>query len=467
METQNQETLDRYRLQVVVVGAGIGGLACAIACRRANPPLAVTVVERAPEILTIGAGIHIPPNACRIVTHLGLLEELKQAKAYSVEGFTLRRYKDGSVIVEKPMGERMEREYGAKWLAIHRGDYQNALLDAARKNGATILTNAEVTGIEQGTGEALGKQIVLLKDGNRMIADVVVGADGLWSGIREFVLGRPMPPVETGDLAYRGTFSREQLKGFKDERIDKLIEASNVQVWLGSGRHAVFYPLRNKTEYNLVLICADNLPEGVRASQGSLEEMAANFEGWDPSLSTIISCLKSALKWKLLHFKELDQWTKGPVALLGDASHPTLPYQGQGAAMAVEDGAILGLLLSRLQNSGISLVPEERATQLADLLHLYEDLRKKRTEVNVAGAVHTRHFYHLSDGDEQVKRDQDLARLPASDWQGACSFNWGDAAYQKSLLGFDVLADAERNFDDWLDRGYTSRRKAMKATGLL
>ncbi len=140
---------------------------------------------------------------------------------------------------------------------------------------------------------------------------------------------------------------------------------------------------------------------------------------------------------------------QGSVALLGDASHPTLPYQGQGAAMAVEDGAVLGLLLSRLQNSGISLVPQERSAQLTDLFHLYEDLRKKRTEVNVAGAVHTRHFYHLPDGESQLKRDKELSELPASGWQGACSFNWGDAAYQKSLLGFDVLADADRRFDDW------------------
>ena len=98
------------------MGAGIGGLACAIACRRSSPPLEVTVVERAPEILTIGAGIHIPPNACRIVKHLGLVPALKQAQAYSVEGFTLRRYEDGRVLAEKPMGERMEKEYGSEWL---------------------------------------------------------------------------------------------------------------------------------------------------------------------------------------------------------------------------------------------------------------------------------------------------------------------------------------------------------------
>lgn len=100
----------------MVVGAGIGGLACAIACRRANPPLPVTVVERAPEILTIGAGIHIPPNACRVVSSLGLLDKLKQAGGYQVKGFTLRRYQNGNVLVEKPMGMRMKTEYGAEWL---------------------------------------------------------------------------------------------------------------------------------------------------------------------------------------------------------------------------------------------------------------------------------------------------------------------------------------------------------------
>lgn len=275
--TRSHKKPGSYQLQVVVVGAGIGGLACAIACRKANPPLAVTVVERAPEILSIGAGIHIPPNACRVVSALGILEELKQAKGYSVEGFTLRRYQDGQVIVEKPMGERMEREYGAEWLyvfcsstipeyharvsqaltgsrAIHRGDYQNVLLAAAQKSGAKILSDAEVVDIGVGTEDTLGQQTVVLSNGNRIIADAVVGADGLMSRLREFVLGRPMPPLETGDLAYRGTFSREQLKAFHNNQIDKLTEASNVQVWLGSGRHAVFYPLRDKTEYNLVLL---------------------------------------------------------------------------------------------------------------------------------------------------------------------------------------------------------------------
>ncbi|KAI8961162.1 putative salicylate hydroxylase [Daldinia sp. FL1419] len=437
-------------LHVVIVGAGIGGLACAVACRRANPPLNVTVLERAAEILTIGAGIHIPPNACRVLTRFGLLGKLKQAGGYQVQDFTLRRYEDGRILVEKPLKDRMETEYGAQWIAIHRGDYQNVLLKEAQAVGATVLTNADVVNVNLASD---GPQTLTLKDGRQISADVVIGADGLWSLSREIVLGRPFPPIETGDLAYRGTFTREQLKGLKNERMDRLLEQSNIQVWLGSGRHAVFYPLRNHTEYNLVLIVADDLPSGVRTSQGSLEEMAANFEGWDPILKEIISCLKTPLKWKLLHFKELDQWTKGALALLGDASHPTLPYQGQGAAMAVEDGAVLGLLLEKLQSAGIPSDPAEKNARLASLFRLYEDLRKKRTEVNVAGAVHTRHYYHLADGPEQEARDRELAELPNGKWKGRCSFNWGDAEYQASLLGFDVLADTERRFDEWLAAG--------------
>lgn len=134
---------------------------------------------------------------------------------------------------------------------------------------------------------------------------------------------------------------------------------------------------------------------------------------------------------------------------MGDASHPTLPYQGQGAAMAVEDGAILGLLLGRFQKNKSFLGHAEKTRLLSSLLSLYEGLRKERTNVNVQGAVHTRHYYHLADGDQQRARDAELRELPSTGWKGQCSFNWGDAEYQGSLLGFDVLADAETRYDEW------------------
>lgn len=140
---------------------------------------------------------------------------------------------------------------------------------------------------------------------------------------------------------------------------------------------------------------------------------------------------------------------QGPIVLLGDASHPTLPYQGQGAAMAVEDGAIIGLLLEKLQNASTASTQKEKSVQFANLFQFYQDLRKKRTEVNVAGAVQTRHYYHLADGEEQKQRDKELAGLAEGKWKKSCSFNWADAQYQESLLGFDVFAEADQKFDEW------------------
>jgi len=118
--------------------------------------------------------------------------------------------------------------------------------------------------------------------------------------------------------------------------------------------------------------------------------------------------------------------------------------------MAVEDGAILGLLLARLQTRSLSSQPMKRHAQLTSVLQLYQQLRKQRTEVNVSGAVLTRQFYHLPDGEMQEARDRELSSLPLAKWQGPSKWNWGDADYQKSLLGFDVLADAEASFDEWL-----------------
>ena len=325
------------------------------------------------------------------------------------------------------------------------------LLKSAEEAGATLVLNAEVTSITSaspGCGRE-GQEIVCLKDGRQFAGDVVVGADGLWSMCREYVLEQLAPPTETGSLAFRGTFSREQLSSFQDPKVEELMNASNIQNWLGPDQHAVFYPLRDHTEYNLVLICSDDLPNGVRIAQGDLEEMRRQFEGWDPVLSKIISCLKSALKWKLLHFKELDKWTRGVVALLGDASHPTLPHQGQGAAMAIEDGAVIGLLLDLLQRRGIASAARDRVEQIQSVLKFYEDLRKKRTEVNVAGAELTRQFYHQADGEGQRERDAELAKLNKSDWKGPSNWNWADADYQMNLLGFDVLADAEQKFEQW------------------
>jgi salicylate hydroxylase len=164
----------------------------------------------------------------------------------------------------------------------------------------------------------------------------------------------------------------------------------------------------------------------------------------------MIAQLKTALKWKLCHHEELETWVKGCLALLGDSSHPTLPYQAQGAAMAVEDGLVIGTLLGRLNTCGHLLSPSSRQKNIHGVLQLYEKLRKERTTINVKGAIEFRDFYHLPDGEEQIDRDQVLRDFDRTgDWPASCKWHWGNEEYQQYLLGFDVVDDANQRFDAW------------------
>ncbi|CDM34512.1 Monooxygenase, FAD-binding [Penicillium roqueforti FM164] len=403
-------TLDAQAIRVIIVGAGLGGLACAIACRRGEHPLDVTILERSEELLPVGAGIQLPPNATRVMAHFGLIEKLKRAGAITTEGYTLRRYRDGHTVAQKP-------------LVIHRADYQALLLEEATNAGAHLVKNAEVVSIES----CPAVDMVVLKDGRRFHPDMIIGADGLWSTMREFIMDGPSPPLETGDLAYRGMFSLQELTVLNDPDVEKLVAASDVQVWMGPEKHVAFYPIRNKTEFNLLTesSCPDDLPKGSRTSEGDLKEMRSHFDGWDPALRTMISCLRRALKWKLCHHEELQRWTKARYCDLVRrrlSSHFAIPSARGG------NGSRGWCCLRTALDDGTKL-------------------RKERTETNVLGAVQSRDFYRLCDGSEQMERDQILSRLPDSQWTGDCKWNWGDAKYQQSLLGFDVLGDAAREFN--------------------
>lgn len=260
--------------------------------------------------------------------------------------------------------------------------------------------------------------------------------------MRERVLGHPKLPEETGDLAYRGTFSRQQLEALNDSTVNELINGNTQHLWMGPEKHCSFYPLRNGNEFNLVLLRPDDLPVGARTVAGEVSEMRETFDNWDPALKKIISCMSTVLKWKLCHMHELDTWVRGYVALLGDACHPSLPYQAQGAAMAVEDGCVLGILLGRANRE----IPNMTA-KLPQVLELYETLRKSRTTVNVKGSIQNRKMFHMPDGPEQEARDDTLSKV---DWKEPCAWQWGDIQYLKKLMGFDVIKNANEAFDKWV-----------------
>ncbi|KAK8100004.1 hypothetical protein PG999_010378 [Apiospora kogelbergensis] len=425
-------------LQAIVVGAGIGGLAFAILARKQG--LRVTVLEKTEELTPVGAGIQIPPNASRIWAQCGILEKLKKFSVVS-EATQLRRWKDGELLCTRTVGEALDERW--PWLVIHRADYQRILVQEAEDLGVIIRLGSNVQAID------FDLPSLSLASGEVVTGDVIVGADGLWSSLRNAILGRDSPPQETGDLAYRGTFSLPALQGLEDSRVDELCRQNVVTMWIGPESHAVFYPVRCGKEFNLVLTRPDNLPPNVRTEQGDLSEMMALFQHWDPVLTKILSAFSSVLKWKMMHHEELATWTRGNAALLGDACHPSLPYQAQGAAMAVEDGAALATLLGLYQQALQQNSPEANQMTIPEILENYEALQKARTTIMHSGSISNQHMYHLDDSGEQEERDR---ILKATEWKERPlgeteAFIWIDVRYQRAILRRDTIADARSQWN--------------------
>ncbi|KAL3488002.1 hypothetical protein BJX62DRAFT_227636 [Aspergillus germanicus] len=406
-------------MKVTIVGAGLGGLACAIACRREN--LNVVVLERSAEPRESGAGIQIPPNGARILQQLGVLEKLLEVGSI-VQHVDFRRYDDGRLLRSMPFGDGIVEELGVPWIIIHRVDFHGVLLEEATRLGAEIRLNAEVVDID------FEGPTVLLAGGERVVGDLIIGADGLYSRVRDLVLETPLNPEETGDLAYRATFKKEQLEHLNDSRVNELCQMTAITSWLGPDKHSIFYPVRGGTEFNLVLLRPDNLEKGARRIQGDVEEMRESYAGWD------------------------ETW--GCVALVGDACHPTLPYQAQGAAMAVEDGFAIGKLLGRaneflLESGGDdpTLSTRETAQSIVPaVLRIYERVRKARTTRSVQIAMRNRRIFHISDGIIQTVRDFLLSYMGVtqqSDWTWL--FSWR----MRQMLYHDLRGDCERAFEEY------------------
>lgn len=294
----------------------------------------------------------------------------------------------------------------------------------ARDLGVEIQLNSCVTRLD------FNAPCVYLKDGRRIAADLVIGADGLKSRCREEMLGRPDPPHLTGDLAYRIVIETSDMR--KHEELAELANNPAINVWMGPSGHAVCYLLQGGRLYNIVLLCPDNLPESVNIATGDAQEVRDFFKNWDPRLMKLLSMVREVSKWRLQNSSEMDTWLHpaGKFVLLGDACHATLPYLAQGAAMAVEDGAVLGGLLGRLEDG----------SQLKGLLATYESLRKKRTTRIVLGSTDHRDVFHLHDGKKQEDRD---AILLGDERKAGSPNKWRDPDFQRFMFGYDAFAEVE------------------------
>lgn len=356
--------------------------------------------------------------------------------------------------------------FGVPYLHIHRADYHQILVDEAKRLGVAILLNSNVVGID------FEKPSIKLVNKPEFHADVVLGADGLKSVCREALLERLDPPCYSGDLAYRIIIKAEDMK--KDPNLQGLVEKPAINYWMGPRSHVVCYLLKGGGLYNVVLICPDNLPSLVNTAKADLEEMRDLFKHWDPTLKALLGLVQETSKWRLQNSREMKSWTHpdGKFALLGDACHATLPYlyvlsapcftfcnrdqllmlytRAQGAAQAVEDGAVLGALFHHI----------ERRSQIADSLLIYERLRKGRTTKIVKGSTAMRDIFHMEDGERQQERDRQLTEeQPAENYPN----RWADPVFQNWLFRYDADREVEIAWRDYKDGNFQTNTSNLRS----
>jgi salicylate hydroxylase len=371
-------------LPVLVAGGGIGGLAAALALVRRG--FAVKVLEQAPEIGEIGAGIQLGPNAFHAFDALGIGEKARSRAVYTDE-MVMHDAVDGSLVGRIPTGEAFRKRFGNPYAVIHRVDVHKSLLEGAQETGKVeFLTSTRAERIEQDADSVT----VYDQHGTVHKGIALIGADGVKSVVREQFVGDPARV--TGHVVYRAVIDK------KDFPAD--LQWNAAAIWVGPNCHLVHYPLRGGEQYNVVVTFHSRKPEQWGVTDGSKEEVQSYFQGICPEARQLIDLPKTWKRWATADREPIGQWSFGRVTLLGDAAHPTTQYMAQGACMAMEDGVTLGEALRVNNNDFIKA------------FDLYQRSRVARTARIVLSSREMGRIYHAKGVERLVRNDLWKGRTP-------------------------------------------------------
>lgn len=325
--------------KVLIVGGGIAGLASGLALARANA--SVQILERAPELTQVGAGVQLGPNVTRILNAWGLSRAIEKVAAYPAN-LHARNANSGEVLATLPLSN-MTTRYGSPYITIHRADLQNALLEKVQALGVDVQCDSAVHKLPTDLHKT---------------AEALVIADGVWSNLRQQLLGDG-PPRMTGHLAYRALVAQAELPAH--------LRTQDVSVWMGPNVHVVQYPVRGGEWLNVVCLTEGKL-QGIslqdsqdwnlsKTPQDTRADLQSALKGTCADLQSLVEACSNWRLWPLCDRQPMHspaQHAQGRVALVGDAAHPMRPYLAQGAGMAIEDAAELGHQWTALAHQDVS-----------------------------------------------------------------------------------------------------------------
>ena len=311
---------------ILISGGGIGGLAAAMVL--AQDGHAVTVLEQASVFGEIGAGIQLGPNIFRMFDYLGLTEAINK-QAFFPTGLGMNDVRTGEKVVRVPLGDMARATYGFPYGVIYRADLHEIFLQACKSQSSiTLRTSAKVNSFAQTTDDVT----VTLESSETVHGSALIGADGMWSKIREVVVGDGKPRV-SGHIAYRAVLKRQD--------VPMHLWSDDVVLWGGEKTHLVHYPLRRGELFNLVAVFHSNKYDEGWNSFGDTAELTERFATACPQVKELLGKIKTWKMWVLCDREPVKNWTDRRVTLLGDAAHPMLQYLAQGAGQAIEDAVVL------------------------------------------------------------------------------------------------------------------------------